>query len=116
MQPFSRIVAVLLLGMAGATLGLPALALPGNLPHAAQPAGCHHGPKTPASAPAPVSYQCCAAGHNASMPGSGFAVSPLVMTGPAAVLAPAACAAAVPPALTSTPLCHGSPGLSPLRI
>ena len=37
-----------------------------------QPAGCH-GHALPAPARAPLSYQCCIAGHNHAVPGSSFA-------------------------------------------
>src|SRR5579864_6016473 len=70
MQLFSRIVGVLLLaGLAASSAGARAFTLPAaqNTP----PAGCH-GHALPARAPAPLSHQCCIAGHDHAVPGSVF--------------------------------------------
>jgi hypothetical protein len=80
MQGSLRTVAVLLLViMAPALGGEPALAFPGAQavllhPVHLHPAGCH-GPKPVAPAsPLPTSYQCCANGHHAAIPNASFTV------------------------------------------
>lgn len=82
MQPFSRIVGVLLLaGLAASSAGARAFTLPAaqNTP----PAGCHgHG--LPPRAPAPLNHQCCIAGHDHAFPGSVFSgITLLPYCGPA---------------------------------
>ena len=78
MHKLSRMVAMgLLLSMAAVISGTPAMAsVP---PQAAHPAGCHgHAPASHVPAvpfPAPVSYQCCASGHDAALPNAAFALS-----------------------------------------
>jgi hypothetical protein len=67
MQAISRVAAVLLLGvMSTIVLGVPSFALTDPPAH---PAGCH---SHQSSAPAPVSYRCCVAGHHAAIPGVSF--------------------------------------------
>lgn len=113
MQTFSRIVVVLLLGVLATTLlSSTAIALPSHLP--VHPAGCHHGHETPA--PVPVSYQCCVAGHNVAVPGSGYTIRPLALMGIATAIGPAMFAGSASPVLTLAPRCDGSPGLTPLRV
>jgi hypothetical protein len=70
----SRLIAmVVLVGMAAALPGLHAFALA----TAGQSQGCHGHNRTPLS---PVSYQCCANGHNWAIAGS-----PMAVPAPAAV-------------------------------
>ncbi|HKI27758.1 MAG TPA: hypothetical protein VKA07_15645 [Candidatus Sulfotelmatobacter sp.] len=72
MPTTSRLTALLLLVTVGSLLlGAPAFALPSA--HATHPAGCHD--PMPAS-PAPVSHQCCVAGHQAAMPSAAFSPRP----------------------------------------
>jgi hypothetical protein len=116
MQLFSRIVGVLLLaGLAASSAGARAFTLPAaqNTP----PAGCHgHG--LPPRAPAPLSHQCCIAGHDHAFPGSVFSgITLLPYCGAAGDAEQAAPAyrfirrLSIP--LPSSP---GSPGSSCLRI
>jgi len=72
MHKLSRMVALgLLLTMAAAFSGVPAM--PSVPPGADHRAGCH-GHTPPAPFPAPVSYQCCASGHDAALPNPVFAL------------------------------------------
>jgi hypothetical protein len=73
-RSISRVIAVLLLGtmLASPYLGTMAFGLTAN-PSAA-PAGCHsHGRRVPP--PQPVSYKCCATGHQHAIPGTSFSAS-----------------------------------------
>ena len=73
-RSISRVIAVLLLGtmLASPSLGTMAFGLTAN-PSAA-PAGCHsHGTRVPP--PKPVSYKCCATGHQHAIPGTSFSAS-----------------------------------------
>jgi hypothetical protein len=116
MWPFSRIVGVLLVAaVVASSAGAQALMLP-----AAQnthPAGCH-GHALPAPEPAPLSYQCCIAGHNHAVPGNVFTGSTLLPYFGAAADAKQA----PPPYLVSDkhslmiPYSVGSPGSISLRI
>jgi hypothetical protein len=110
-----RLVGGLLVGITAATLlTATALAFPGA--HALQPAGCHSH-KAPATPQAPVNYQCCAAGHSAAIPGSGFTVQPPALVGETQAARPAFVAGATPGILfTLHPPLDGSPGLDQLRI
>jgi len=72
MQTTSRLTALLLLVMVGSVLlGAQGLALPSV--HTTHPAGCHD--RMPAS-PAPVSHQCCVAGHQSALPSAAFSPRP----------------------------------------
>lgn len=80
MQGSLRTVAVLLLvTMAPALGGGPALALPETQAVLLHPvhlhsAGCHSPKPVAPASPLPVSYQCCANGHHAAMPNASFTV------------------------------------------
>ena len=77
MAMFSRILAVILLSLAASTspaAAAIALGVPSGV--TGQSGGCHSGHQTPSHDPAPVSYQCCAAGHDVALPGNGFALNP----------------------------------------
>jgi hypothetical protein len=114
-RPIFRLVAGLLVGIAAATLlTAPALALPGA--HPVLPSGCHSH-KAPATPPAPVDYQCGAAGHNAAMPGSGFTVQPPALVGETQAAKPAFFSGATSITIfTQHPRLDDSPGFDPLRI
>jgi hypothetical protein len=71
MRTFRRVVGVLLLAaFAISSAGAQVFMVPAA-PNR-HPAGCH-GHALPAPEPAPLSYQCCIAGHNHAVPGSWFA-------------------------------------------
>jgi hypothetical protein len=88
-----RMVAVLLvvsvaIALPGAhTLTFPADVIPANrIPAnpAQHPAGCHgykpampSPPPLPSPSPGPVSYECCASGHQAAIPNPTFSTCPL---------------------------------------
>ena len=114
-RPISRIAAVLLLGVVSSIFpGAPSFALPDPPAHSA---GCHSH-QSPAPSPAPVSYQCCVAGHHVAIPGVSFSGQfPLLY------LCKASEADSRPMAsighhnfLIQIPSPDGSPGLAPLRI
>jgi hypothetical protein len=72
LRPVSRIVTVLLLGIMLTTPSLGTMAFGFPAAQHAVPAGCHghgHG-KSPQ--PTPVSYKCCATGHQYAIPGASF--------------------------------------------
>jgi hypothetical protein len=70
MQPFSRIIVVLLLmAFAASTAGAQAIMLPAG--QSSFPAGCH-GHALPTPPHIPLSHQCCIAGHNHAIPASLF--------------------------------------------
>lgn len=68
MRLFSRIVGILLLAVLAVSLaGAQALIVPAA--QNSHPAGCHgHSQPTPA----PVSHDCCVAGHDHAVPGNSF--------------------------------------------
>jgi len=69
----SRIVAVLLLGMMLTTPSLGTMAFGLIAAPGAVPGGCHNrGTSVPP--PTPVSYKCCATGHQYAIPGTSFSV------------------------------------------
>ena len=73
-RSISRVIAVLLLGtmLASPSLGTMAFGLTAN--QSAAPAGCHsHGTRVPP--PKPVSYKCCATGHQHAIAGTSFSAS-----------------------------------------
>ena len=115
-RSISRIVAVLLFGtmLATPSLGTMAFGLTANL--SAAPAGCHsHGTRVPP--PKPVSYKCCATGHQHAIPGMSFTAPT-----PLAFLCWATQARQAVRTDTGTthqiliPFSPGSPGSSLLRI
>jgi hypothetical protein len=117
LRPISRIVAVLLLGMPLAPPSRGTMTFGLNAAPDVAPAGCHgHGTSVPS--PKPVSYKCCATGHQYAVPGMSFSAST-----PLSFL----CWANQPqqaPGVDSgtssrqilTPFSPGSPGSSLLRI
>jgi hypothetical protein len=110
MRLFPQILALVLIAtLASTSIGIHALVLPA--PHV-HPAGCHgHGSPTPA----PVSYQCCVAGHHQAIPGSLF--SGLVSLAYFGTTEDAENVVPVEP-LGTTPVSSspGSPGITSLRI
>jgi hypothetical protein len=116
MLPFSRIVGMLLLaGLAASSAGAQAFVLPAaqNL----HPAGCH-GHALPPPAPAPLSHQCCVAGHDHAVPASVFSgITLLPYFGPTSEAQQAASAYRVSGKLSIlNPSPIGSPGSISLRI
>ena len=116
MQPFSRIVGLLLLAaMVASSAGAQAVMVPAA--HTAHPAGCH-GHALPVPAPPPRNHQCCIAGHNHAVPANLFSgLAPLPYFGPAGDVAqamPAYRGSGKPSILI--PFSIGSPGSLSLRI
>src|SRR5260370_42388703 len=113
----SRIVAVLLLGMMLTTPSLGTMAFGLIAAPGAVPGGCHNrGTSVPP--PTPVSYKCCATGHQYAIPGMSLSASI-----PLSYLCPAKQVEQAARVYTGTssrqiliPFSPGSPGSSLLRI
>ena len=116
MPMFSRILAAILLSLAASTspaAAAIALGVPSGV--TGQSAGCHSGHQTPSHDPAPVSYQCCAAGHDVALLGNGFALNPPAVVATQIEIEASATAQTAPAYLISL-RDRRPPGLSSLRI
>jgi len=117
MPMFSRIVAVFLLSVAAST-SPAAAAVAARVPSGVtgHSGGCHSGHKTPSQDPAPVSYQCCAAGHDVALRASGFALNPPAVVATTIEIERSAPAQSAPAYLIALRDRHSPPGLTSLRI
>jgi hypothetical protein len=113
---FSRIVAVILLSVAASTSPAAAVGVRVSSRVTPQSGGCHSGHKTPSHDPAPVSYQCCAAGHDVALLVSGFALNPPAVVATKIEIEASATAQSAPAYLISLRDRHSPPGLTSLRI
>jgi hypothetical protein len=117
MPMFSRILAVILLSVAASTspaAAAVALRVPSRV--TGQPGGCHSGHQTPSHDPAPVSYQCCAAGHDVALLASGLVLHPPAVVATKIEIDASATAPTAPAYLISLPDRPSPPGLTSLRI
>jgi hypothetical protein len=117
MQPFLQTTGVLLLLLTTVASWAGSSALMAPPAQNMRPAGCH-GHSMPVRSPAPVSHQCCIAGHNTAIPTSLFSVDTvLAFSGPSSSheqLSPAARFGDT--GSTLPPLTWKSPGSVSLRI
>jgi hypothetical protein len=114
MRRFSRIVGILLLVVLAASLA-SAQALLFPSPQNFSPAGCHgHSQPTPA----PLSHNCCIAGHSYAVPGSSFSGMTLLPYFGAAIdhYSVMDAVSAIRESFVLVPSPPGSPGLLVLRI